>query len=198
MHRIGRFLVLTSALACATHSGTQLTDSWREPSTTQLAFNRTLVVFMSPNASARQTVEDRLASRIPNAVPAYRAIPDLNQGDPAAARRQLQGQGFDGIVAMRVVAVQQGAGEYVPGNNWYATPRDFDAFWGPSWVVVEDPGYRVEHRDVTVETRIFSLADNKLVWAARTKTDNPKSVDHLVESTADAIAAQLREQGLIR
>src|SRR6476659_4273925 len=124
LHRIGRFVVLASALACASGSGTQLTDSWHEPSTTQLGFNRTLVVFMSPNASARQMVEDRLASRIPNAVPAYRAIPDLNQGDPAAARRQLQGQGFDGIVAMRVVAVQQGAGEYVPGNNWYATPRD--------------------------------------------------------------------------
>lgn len=198
LHRIGRFIVLASALACASGSGTQLTDSWHEPSTTQLGFNRTLVVFMSPNASARQMVEDRLASRIPNSVPAYRAVPDLNQGDPAAARRQLQGQGFDGIVAMRVVAVQQSSGEYVAGNNWYATRRDFDSFWGPSWVVVEDPGYRVEHRDVTVETRIFSLAENKLVWAGRTKTENPKSIDHLVESAADAVGAQLRSQGLIR
>lgn len=53
------------------------------------------------------------------------------------------------------------------------------------------PGYRVDHRDVTVETRIYSLADNKLVWAGRTKTDNPKSVDDLVQSTADAVGAQL-------
>jgi len=197
MYRIGRFVILASALACASGSKTHLTDSWREPSTTQLAFKRTLVVYMSPNAAARHEVEDRLASRIPNGVPAYRAIPDLSHTDPAQARQQLQGQGFDGVVAMRVVAVEQ-TGDYVPGSNWYASKRGFDAFWGPSWVVVEDPGYRVDNRVVTVETRIFSIPENRLVWAGRTQTENPKSVDKLVESTADAVGSQLREQGLIR
>src|ERR671912_1110415 len=75
LHRIGRFVVLTSALACASGgSSTRLSDSWREPNTTQLGFNRTLVVYMSPDQGARQAVEDRLASRVPNGVPAYRAL----------------------------------------------------------------------------------------------------------------------------
>ena len=190
--------MLTSALACATGgSSTRLSDSWRDPGTTQLAFNRTLAVYMSPDQGARQAVEDKLASRIPNGVPAYRALPNLSRTDPAQARQQLQGQGFDGVVAMRVVGVEQ-SGEYVPGSDWYASRRGFDSFWGPAWVVVEDPGYRVADRVVTVETRIFSVPQNRLVWAGRTQTENPKSVDKLVESTADAVGSTLREQGLIR
>jgi hypothetical protein len=197
MHRIGRFIVLASAMACASSSSTKLSDSWREPNTPQLAFNRMLAVYMSPDEAARRPVEDRLASRIPNGVAAYQAVPDLSHTDPRAARQQLQGKGFDGVVAMRVVGVEQ-IDANGSGNNWYATKRDFDAFWGPSWVVVQDPGYRVDNRVVTVETRIFSLADNRLVWAGRTQTKNPKSVDKLVESTVDAVASSLREQGLIR
>jgi hypothetical protein len=50
---------------------------------------------------------------------------------------------------------------------------------------------------VVVETLIYSLKQNKLVWGAQSRTTNPKNVDQLVKKLATAAAEELKKQGLI-
>ena len=44
---------------------------------------------------------------------------------------------------------------------------------------------------------VNDLRANKLVWAARSKTTNPEDVEALVGELAQAVAAELRSEGLV-
>jgi hypothetical protein len=63
--------------------------------------------------------------------------------------------------------------------------------------MVQRPGYVVTDRVVSVETTIYSLNDDKLLWAARTRTLNANSSTKFVDETVDAVVRALRGQRLI-
>ena len=50
---------------------------------------------------------------------------------------------------------------------------------------------------IIVETLVYSLHQNKLVWGGQSKTKNPANLDRLIEDTAKQVADELVRQGLI-
>ena len=50
---------------------------------------------------------------------------------------------------------------------------------------------------VLVETLVYSVENEQLVWAGRSETMNPSSASSLVDDVAKTVAAELRAQGLI-
>jgi hypothetical protein len=48
-----------------------------------------------------------------------------------------------------------------------------------------------------VETLVYSLKQNKLVWSGQSKTTNPPEVEGLVKELAAATADALKKAGLI-
>ena len=161
-----------------------------------LSFHRILAAYVTNDPAVRRSVEDKLSRKIPNSFPAYSAVPNLSLTDPQKAREQLRDKLFDGAVVMRVVDVENQQ-VYVPGSAWYAPYPSFYGYWGASWGMVQSPGYVINNKYVTVETAIYSIKDDKLVWAGRTRTQNPASAGKLVDETVDAVAKELRSQQLI-
>jgi hypothetical protein len=51
---------------------------------------------------------------------------------------------------------------------------------------------------VSVETLIFSLPEDRLVWVATSRTTNPSDVRNSVRELSDVAARELRRRGLIR
>ena len=49
---------------------------------------------------------------------------------------------------------------------------------------------------VTIETLIFSVPQNKLLWAAVSETKNPKSARQLLADLVKVTAKELQKQGL--
>lgn len=188
--------VLIAALACG-GGANSLATTWSAPTAERLPFHRVLATFVSVDAPLRRSMEDRLAARIPSSFAAYRSVPELSFSNRELARDQLRGKLFDGAVVMRVVDVQD-VKTYRPGNAWHSSyPRFYD-FWGTSWTVARAPGYVVTDRVVFVETAIYSLSDDRLLWAGRTVTENPSSLKELAERTVDAVARELGSTPLIR
>jgi hypothetical protein len=50
---------------------------------------------------------------------------------------------------------------------------------------------------VTVETLVYSLRQDKLLWAGTSRTSNPEGIQSLIYEIADAVANQMSKQGLI-
>ena len=189
-------IVLAGCFACASGGGTHIESSWKDPNAQQLAFHRVLAVVVSSDPTVRHAMEDQLSRRLPNTFASYRAVPDLAVGDDATARDQLRGRLFDGAVVMRVVDVQNPKA-YVAGPTWHSAHPSFYGYWTSSWTMVREPGYLVSDTLVTVETAVYSLADDKLLWAARTQNASARSLDKLLDGTGKAIAIEMRDQGLI-
>jgi hypothetical protein len=124
--------------------------------------------------------EDELARKLGNAVPAYTVLPDSLLLDSSKAKAWVKQAGFDGAVVMRAVSVDQET-TYVPGQA-YVVPAGYGSmwgYWGPGWDYAYEPGYVKQDQVVSVEGNVYSVPDDKLVWASRTKTYNPESVRQL-------------------
>jgi hypothetical protein len=50
---------------------------------------------------------------------------------------------------------------------------------------------------VSIETLIYSLRQNKLVWGGQSRTTNPRDVDKVVSKLAKDVAKQLQTEGLL-
>lgn len=185
--------------ACA--PSTSITQSWKDPASTNIKFNRIVAVCMCKDGALRRSVEDEMAKRIQNSVASYTILPEGEVRDPERARQLFQQRGFDGAVVARLVGVGKET-SYAPGAA-YSVPASYGpmwgggGYWGYGWGTVYSPGYLVEDKVVTMDTNVYSLAEGKLVWASRSATYNPESIPRLVEAIAAETTSEMRKQKLI-
>jgi hypothetical protein len=69
-------------------------------------------------------------------------------------------------------------------------------YWGRGWgtaSVTLGPTNTI----VSVETLVYSLKQNKLLWSGRSKTTNPENVEKMVQELSAATAKELKKQRLI-
>ena len=191
-------LLFAAALggSAACHS-THLAATWRDPAAQPLHFRKGVAIFVTKDEALRRTVEDKLSAQFSNVTPAYRFLPtvDTTMGRAEVASH-LREAGYDGVIMMRVVDVTI-APVYTTGNYWYDRPYGFNSYWGYAWATPYDPGYYAENLIVTIETQIYSLPDDRLVFAARSNTTNPKSAKKLTDSVIRHIRERLHKDGLL-
>jgi hypothetical protein len=189
--------------ACATTS-TRFTSTWKAPDVGPVDFagKQVVALVLSKNEGMRRAAEDALARELTArgmyGVAAYTLIPTAEIQDRAKAKARLQQAGVQGVVAMRVVSQEQQV-TYVPGTVW-ASPS-YGSFWGYydyGWGTVYDPGYLTTDTIVSVETLIYSVTRDKLLWAGVSQTTNPSKVDSFIQELVNEAAKEMTEQGLVR
>ena len=194
---LAAFVATVALTGCAT---TGFQSTWRNPEAQPLRADgeRVAAVVMSKNESTRRAAEDALAREITaqgaQGVAMYTIAPDANE---AAAKAALEKAGFAGVVVMRPVGSQQ---QITATSTMYAGPS-YAGYWGGyygyGWGA---PWGGTEIRTdtlVNVETLVYSLKQNKLIWGGQSQTTNPTNVDGFVREVATAAARELRKEGLI-
>lgn len=71
-------------------------------------------------------------------------------------------------------------------------------YYGYGWGSVYVPGSVDRDTIVVVETTIYSVPRNQLLWAAVSETSNPKDLQSFVEDLVKESVKELHEQGLAR
>jgi hypothetical protein len=191
-------LLAPLALAACASSKTTLTMKWKEPSVTELRFSKIVTVGVSADARWREIVEDELSYLVRNAVPAYSVIPADAVRDIETAKKFIKGGGYDAAVVLRLVGVDKETTYYSGAGPWW--PDYYGSmwgYWGYAWPAVYDPGYMSTTRYVTVEALIYRVADEKLLFAARSRTSDPSSTRALTGEVTKAVRDELMRQKLI-
>ena len=186
---------------CATTS-TQLVNSWKDPSAPGTKFNKVLTVCACKDDGMRRTVEDRLAAAIKGSQPSYAVLSDDQLGDRNRTKQALLDGGFDGVVMLRLVSVDKSS-TYVPGHA-YVVPAGYHSMYGgwgyggyAAYGTVYDPGYVREDQLVNFDTNIYRVADEKLLWASRSQTENPSSVNQVIDEIIAETAKEMKKQKVI-
>jgi hypothetical protein len=192
------YLTATLPLALVLASGcwrrTELAAAWHEPSPTLLNFNKTVSIFATTDESMRRAVEDQIAQKFPNTTPSYRAMPRAAEADKNSILQQMRDAGFDGAIVMRVTNVSE---QVTYNGAYWGGAYGFAGYWGDAWASPYNPGYVTTTQIVSVETNIYSLKDDKLVFAALSQTSDPANVGKLVRSVMRHINEQLKKDGMI-
>ncbi len=200
---LSRLLATAAALitfACAT---TTFQSTWRSPDARPLKLSgkKVVGVFVSKDETLRRRAEDAMAREISargaQGVPAYTVLTDEEVRDRDAAKAKLEQLGFSGAVVMRVIGTQT---RYTYEPAYWARPyyhHFWAGYWGWGWGTVWAPGYLVADKIVSVETLVYSLEQDELVWAGVSRTVDPNQIDPFIAELAAAVTKQMVKDGLL-
>jgi hypothetical protein len=189
-------------LACST---TTFESIWRAPDAQPLRLTGQKVVglFLSKSPATRRKAEDAMAREISargaRGVPAYTVLSDEEVKDQEAAKAKLEKLGFGGAVVMRVVG-RETQYSYEPGIAW-ARPyyrRFWGGYWRWGWDTVYEPGYLQVDKIVKVETLVYSLVQDQLVWAGVSRTVDPAHIEDFIAELSQAVTKQMEKDGLLK
>ena len=194
-------VILAALLLAAGCSSTKLVSVWKDPEAVgRPAFSKILAVAVSADSGLRRAAEEQMVRLIGSGkvVPSYLLIPEAELKDKEKAKERVKAAGVDGALVMRVISVNEKT-TYVPGTVTYgAYYGSYWGYWGYAWPVAYDPGYLRTDEIVQIETLVYSVTDEKLLWASRSATTNPTSVEMLIKEILVATADRMRREGLIK
>jgi hypothetical protein len=194
-------LVVSSFTACS--PSTQIEKSWMEPgaSVTAGSTNKTLVIAMVKDETSRRVIEDELVKRVSPTSPAVASYQSLTtamikEASEEALANLLVKDKFTHVVLMRLADVEKET-SYVQGTTtgFYG---GYGRYYGYGAGMYSTPGYYTTDKNYFIETTVYSVEPNKLLWTATTKTVNPSKMNKTVNDIANVISAKMKQDGFIK
>jgi hypothetical protein len=180
-------------------AGTKYKTTWRasEVGPHSFAGKKVAAVVISGDESLRVSSEEalvrELATRGVQGVAAYRFVPKEALRNADTARPFFDRAGLEGVIVLRPISVERER-TYTP--DIWATPN-YGTLWGYygyGWGSIG--GTVTDAAVLTVETLIFSIPRDRLIWAGVSETKDPESVQKVVADLVRSAAKELKKQGL--
>ncbi|HVP61109.1 MAG TPA: hypothetical protein VMT11_11145 [Myxococcaceae bacterium] len=195
--------LLTLALAGCTAS-TRFVNTWKEPDAAPLSVkpgDLVIAMVISKEETTRRTGEDLLGEELRQRglrpIPSFSLIPTDQVGDREKAAAAIQDSGAVALFAMRPIAVNKQQ-TYVPPTYTGSGPYGgWGPYYGYGWSSAYSPGYVVTDTVVRVETLVFDLRQNRLLWVGTSETTNPERLDEFMRDLVKAAGAEMRRVGVI-
>jgi hypothetical protein len=182
-------------------SPTPLEQSWTNPEKTDSTkrFQKILFVALLKDAYTRKVAEDKLADLVkPRGFTSYNYLPDLtaNNADMSLVSDRLKQDGFDGIVIMRLININKDPMKTSGSpptyyNNWYG-------YYSTTFPLYNVPGGLSSSDIQNIETNVYSLTENKLVWTGVTTAINISDKNKMIDGVIAMIKQKMKDQGLIK
>jgi hypothetical protein len=206
------FIALSLIFLVNCSSGTAIVSSWKDPEVTNAntEFKKIMVVALVKNEATRRVVENRIATIGPKFHSSYAIMNGNNLGLTKDQKLKiLKDENYDAVVTMRLVDTVKET-NYVPGTNTsmyyggyggmyggYGVYGGFGGWYGMYSPVYYDPGYYQDTTSYLVETNVFSLKSDKLVWTGTTKSTSGTDVGLLVESIIATVIEEMKKDGFV-
>jgi hypothetical protein len=161
-------------------------------------FQKILLVALLKDESTRKIAEDKLVAEVKGrGVASYTYLRNIDtRSTESVISDKLKQDGFDGVLIMRLAPDDKSA-TYAPGNfpsyynSWYG-------YYSSTYPRFNDPGYYSTGGVYHIETTIYSLKDNELVWTGITSAVNITDKNKMIDNTILAIKQRMKSQGLIK
>jgi hypothetical protein len=195
--------LICAALWLSACSSTTFTSTWKAPGAQRVdpagKSIAALVIYgdKMPRRDAEVYLANDITTRGARGVAAYTLIGLDGYPSVDYARARFKEAGVEGVVIMRLVAHDQRV-IVDPGGfsgSMYGSFGSYYSSYGMS--VTYSTGSVQTDTEVTIETLIYSLNQDKLLWAGTSRTSNPAGLQSLIIEVADAVSSELASQGLV-
>ena len=194
-------LILALSAGAAVHA-VKFKSTWKAPDagTESFAGKKVAALVIVKDEALRMSAEEALVRQLEalgvQGEASYRLAPREVMQDKDKAKAWFEKIGVAGVVALRVVSADK-VTTYTP-SMW--TTGYYGSWWGYygyTWGAVWSPPGSVDTDTIlTVETLIFSVPRDKLLWAAVSESTNPKNVDTFMKDLVTKAVKEMKKQGL--
>lgn len=202
MTRRTAVVLALAGFASVAEAGTKFKSTWKPPDAAPTNFRgqKVAALVMLEDENTRNGVEDELAyalrSRGVQGVAAHSLVPPAELKDKERVRARLDEAGVAGAVVLR--SVNKAAQLTEGAAYWVASYSTFSGYYAYGWGGVYSPGYVTMDSLFMVETLIYDVRADKLLWAGLSLTKNPRRVDEFMKDLVSTVAKQLQKQGLVK
>jgi hypothetical protein len=189
--KISLLTLFFAIMGCSTSTNI---SSWQEETTTSEKFGKIFVMVLIRDLEYRIIFENKLVSELNKT--GIQSVQSLKKISPVEKYTKddfdtlLQKNNFDGFL---IVKYEGSLEENVKkdGTTFYKYYRKFSR-------PTRRKGYIESHKIVILESVLFSVLNEKSVWAATTKTKDSSGPEDLAKSYCEAIIKNLKDHNLIR
>jgi hypothetical protein len=194
------FLIVIVILASC--NATKIVSSWREPDKQVIIENlhKVLVVALFKDETSRRKAEDEMVQYLAGkGVASYTyLVASVIKQNEEAIRYKIKMDGYDGAVTMRLVDVDKEK-VYVPNSNMYPVYyRNFSSYYFRTWPYYSAPDNYATTKTYTVETNVYSIKEDKIIWSGLTETTNPEGVEKMTEEITKVVYKAMIKEGFIK
>jgi len=189
-------LVATTTIAAAT-----FTSVFKSPAANEVSFagKKIAALVISTDESLRVAGEESLSGELTKrglqGVATYRIAPREELVAADTAKPWFERSGAEGVVALRPVSAEKRTAYTVDtwANPYYGSLWGYYGYgWGNVYVV----GSARQETVVVVETLIYSVPRDTLLWAGASETTDAKSLAKFIEGLAGETVKELHKVGL--
>ena len=194
-------VLTTTALLSAANP--KFTSTWKSPDagTVSFAGKKLAALVISGDESLRVSGEEALVRELTGrgfqAVASYRIVPAPVLKNADEAKGWYEKANVEGVIALRPVR-KEARTAYNPGtwvSPYYGTMW---GYYGYGWGSVYIPGSVDRDEVIIVESTIYSLPKNQLLWGGVSETKDPKTLQKFIGDLVKASVEQLQEQGFAK
>ena len=201
-------LLLISAaflLSCSTspsRSATVMTDTWKDKAY-QGKPQKIMLIMAAKSPETRNLFEDRFAGELQgrgnDAFQSYTVVPFEQLRDKEVVKAKIRSSGADTVLISRLVDTKT-IESYRPGLITVVpvVPDYYYGWWGYYNVVFADYG---DTGDVTVayiETNLYDVKTEKLIWSGHSKTERTEGEQQLITAFIKVMMKKLASAGMIK
>ena len=216
-------ILFTSAFIFTSCMGayTDISGTWTKPGYKAKKYNKILVVGISDEIVKRNTVEtafvnelgkDKIKSSTSNELVDFSKLGMNEEGKIDSVqieelKKKVNEAGYDGAIVISLLDIQEKT-DYVPGQTYYNPHyysyyrpyayRGFYNYYYTTYSVVTRPGYYVNKKSIYIETRLYNLKTDEMVWACTSETMDPSNLKEFSKSLAGTVVSSMLNDYIIK
>jgi len=199
-------LVMAAAVSIAACGSTTFQSTWKAPDVTSLSIEegtKMIAMVVSANEAKRRGFEAALVNELSehglDAIAANSVVPADVGHDASKAKPYIEKAGAQYALVVQVTGTSKevsstptmgGMGMYGRRGGFYGAGwGGYGWGWGGSEIRTDTL--------VGVETLLYDLATDKLVWAGQSETMNPSKAESFMRELVKAVGNELQKDGLV-
>jgi hypothetical protein len=176
-----------------------MTDTWKDK-TYQGKPQKIMVIMAARSSDTRNLFEDRFAGELQgrgnDAFQSYTSIPFEQLRDKELVKSKIRSSSADTVLISRLVDTKT-IESYNPGLI-YVVPQPYYDWWGYYNIVFADYGYTGDVSVAYIETNLYDVKTEKLIWSGHSKTERTYGEQELITAFIQRILKKLTSAGLIQ
>ncbi len=188
-------LVLMLLVGCAS---TKVVEHWADPDFNAKLKN-IMVLSLNQSDESRRLFEDgflkALRQRKIQSSASYSFLPSNEDLDKEKVKAAITGSDIDGVLVLRAVKITMEE-RYVQAQASGTRYNSFYAYVGeyrPSY-----SSYSTEEKLVHLETNLYAVDGEKLIWTGKTETFNPSNVNAYLVDLTKTVLDKIDQTGFIQ
>jgi len=187
-------------------SKTSVTDTWKKSDYIGQPLTSIMVVGLTKDHTHKLLWEDTMGDRlrqhgIKKVVSSLSAFPDDKKIDEKEILAYANNKGIEAVLVTRLVDTKKEKVHHPPSGAYYGGAFGhygrFDSFYPYAYNQVYSPGYTTTQTIVLLQTNLYQVKGQELIWNMSSDTFDPSSINQLMDSVSKKVLATLKKDQII-